>query len=242
MTTFSRRDFIKKAGTVLAAGFAMPHRLPAPIQAGLSGEPPAAPRTLPTPYELQTAHFALQMDLKDSDYVTRFYQLSAQGYRPIWVQGCGNGVSGPTISGIWVRDGSMTYAAWVGMDSAGFQAKFDLYKADLVPISVSGYQDAANTTRFAAIWVPRPAGLVYIAIHEANSTAYQNFYDTYKNSLIPLVLDGYPTGVSPSAAVHYISVWVNQPALLWAAMHGGDTTSYQTFSTPTRAAATMSPA
>ncbi len=228
MSGISRRQFLfgatKLAGLSLISWPALVEKL---TQTGLAKTNVAAPNALPTPYQLQTPHFALQMDLTNNDYEARFTQLTAQDYRPIWLQGTDNPGSGATFSAIWIRDGNTNWYEWHNLDATGYQTKFTDYAGHgYLPISVSGYSDN-GATRFGAIWLHEPA-VGYSGIHNATGAEYQTFVNNQiaaGNS--PLVVDGYTIGGTP----YYISIWTNQNIGAWQARHGLTSAEYQTLVT-----------
>jgi CubicO group peptidase (beta-lactamase class C family) len=225
MNPISRRQFLINATRL--AGLSL---LPLPglakdlTKAGLGLTSPTSPSGLPTPYQLQTPHFALQMDLTNATYEDRFTQLIHQGYRPIWFQGVDNAGSGATFSTIWVRDGLTNWYEWHNMDTAGYQTKFDTYASQgYLPISVSGYSDN-GALRFGAVWLYAPS-IGYAGIHNATSSAYQTFVNNnIAAGLTPLVVDGYTV----NGADYYISIWTNQAIGAWEARHAITGAAYQT--------------
>ncbi len=228
MSQLSRREFLQHAGRLAAFGLLAPqlydHILAKTEQTGQTVQSPAA---LPTPYELQTPHFALEMDLTNSTYVTRFTQLTSQGYRPIWFQGVDNVDYGATFSAAWVRDGTTNWYEWHNMDATNYQNNFNTYIAQgYIPISVSGYSDN-GAIRFGAVWLYKPS-LGYAGIHNATGAQYQTFVnDQITAGLSPLVVDGYTIGGTP----YYISIWANQAIGAWQARHGLTAAQYQTLVT-----------
>ncbi len=234
MSGISRREFLQRSGFFAAAGLVTSH-----TWMKKTGElflPPNLRRIAPqaaAPYQLQTPHHALIMDLDPGSYQARFDQLVGQGYRAIWFQGVSNGSGAgygsqpATLSGIFVRDGNP--APWYqygNMDSDRYQAEFtNAANNGYKPISVSGYLDY-GVPKFAATWLASPDA--YQGIHNASSDQYQSFVDTQISAgLRPEVVDGYPVGTAPGASANYISVWDNANTLPWVARHGLTSSDYQ---------------
>lgn len=179
-----------------------------------------------TSYQLQTPRQAVLIDLIDADYTSRFNQLVAQGYRPIWLQGAGNGTDPATFSAIFARDGSaVPWVEWHDMTDALYQQRFDTYAGQgYIPISVTGYQNSAGQPRYGAIWRSAP-GVGYYGAHDLTGEDYQAFFDEMDAlGMRPQVVEGYPT----AAGARYMSIW-SEAGGGWVAGHGMSAGDYQDF-------------
>jgi CubicO group peptidase (beta-lactamase class C family) len=234
MSGISRRKFLQRTGVLAAVGLVSPRLLLKKtgqvfMPPNLAGIAPQAA----APYQLQTPHHALVMDLDAGSYQARFDQLAGQGYRAIWFQGVSNGSGADygnqaaTLSGIFVRDGNPS--AWYqfgNIDSDRYQAEFtNAANTGFKPISVSGYLDF-GVPKFAATWLASTDA--YQGIHNASSAQYQSFVDSQISAgFRPEGVDGYPVGTVPGASPFYISVWDNASTLPWVARHGLTSSEYQ---------------
>lgn len=242
MSATSRRKFLRQTGLFITAGFVSPalwekkigQELLPPAQTSTRFAGPNQAVLFPAaPFQLQTPHHALLMDLDPTTYQARFDQLGKQGYRSIWFQGSSNGDGNgygsqpATFSGIFVRDGfTGGWYQYVGLTAADYQTRFtDFANQGYKPISVSGYMDNGSNV-YGAIWITSSDG--YMGIHGATSDAYQAFVDSNISAgLRPEVVDGYPVGLPPGAAADYISIWDNNNTLPWVARHGLTSADYQ---------------
>jgi len=251
MSGISRRNFLRRTGVIAAVGLVSPHLWAKMIeqvfipptsagvgtgfQAGLDTQTPGIGITpqVAIPYQLQTPHHALVMDLDPATYQARFDQLTGQGYRAIAFQGVSNGVGADygnqpaTLSGIFVRDGNPNpWYQFGNIDSDRYQAEFNnAGNTGFKPISVSGYLDF-GVPKYAATWLASPDA--YAGIHGATSDQYQAFVDAQISAgLRPEVTDGYPVGAVPGASAVYISLWDNANTLPWYARHGLTSSEYQ---------------
>ncbi len=198
--------------------------IPRPPAAAANGPASAAAVTA---YQLQTPRQAVLIDLIEGDYASRFNQLVAQGYRPIWLQGAGNGPESASFSAIFVRDGSpAAWYEWHNLDDEDYQAKFDYYAGQgYIPISVTGYRDSGGETRYGAIWRSAP-GVGYYGAHGFSGEDYQDFFDAMDAlGMRPQLVEGYPT----SEGARYMSIWSEAGSGGWVAGHGMSAGEYQGF-------------
>ena len=89
-------------------------------------------------------------DMSPAQYQTAFDKWTAQGYRPVHVDGFD--VNGKTkFAAIWVKQ-SGAYVARHGLSGAQYQAEFDKWAAKGYTLhDISGY-GTPNGARYAAIW------------------------------------------------------------------------------------------
>lgn len=141
----SRRDFLKHTGALaLLPALADLDRLAAQVTVGGA------------PLAIQTPRYALHLDLTADQYESRYAALSAQGYRPQWLQGYLRG-SQIRYADTWARDGLSAWEVRRDLSADAFQTAItDLSSQGYAPVCVSGYAGLDGIPRFAAVWLKAP--------------------------------------------------------------------------------------
>lgn len=160
--------------------------------------------------------------LTAAQYQATVNALSAQGYRPVLVNGYSIGGSARYAAIFWL-DRSVPWVARHGLTPAQYQAEFDTWVARGYRLAhVSGYTDGGEE-RYAAIWVQR-AGPAWQAVHGQTAGQYQATFDR-------LTAEGYHpvevSGYEVAGTTKYAALFEAGSALPWVARHGLDATDYQ---------------
>jgi len=130
--------------------------------------------------------------LSAADYQLAVNDLSARGYRPVYVSAF-EGNTGERFCMIW-EDGALSpWELRHGMTSDQFQSEFNARLADgFRLIHFCGYTVRAED-RYVAIWEQSP-GPGWEARHGLTSCAYQQSFNALRDRYIPIAVSGYRAG------------------------------------------------
>ena len=110
-----------------------------------------------------------------ASYQTTFDDITAAGYRPVWVDGYE--VSGSTYFNAVFGPATVAWAARHGLTAAQYQAEFDLRTGQGYRLTqVDSYLDGGQI-RYACIF-DRSAGTAWVAYHGVSQAAHQSQFNT----------------------------------------------------------------
>lgn len=167
--------------------------------------------------------WAARHGLTSAQYQAEVNTLTAQGYRPVLVNGYGVGNTA-YYAAIFEKSSVGPWVARHDMTSEQYQSEFEHWKAQgYRPLHISGFT-VNGQDRYAAIWVKK-SGPAWVARHRMTSSQYQSEFDKY-------VSQGYQltqfSGYSLNGSDRYAAVWEkisNAPP--WVARHGLSGQDYQ---------------
>jgi CubicO group peptidase (beta-lactamase class C family) len=160
--------------------------------------------------------------ISSADYQAAFDQLTAQGYRPVRVNGFGVGGTELFCAIFEQRAGPATQARH-GLTGAGYQALFDqLTGQGYRLIDVSGYE-AGGEPRYTALW-EQTGGPAWVGRHGISAGEYQAAFDS-------LTAQGYRlirvSGFEDDGTDHYAAIFEQSGNAPWQARHGVPLSDYQ---------------
>lgn len=143
--------------------------------------------------------------LTSAQYQQKFNELSAQGYRPVYVDGYGfNGED--RYSGIWEKRAGTLWVARHRMTSSQYQSEFNKWvgQEGFRLIHVSGY-GIGGQAHYAAIF-EKSEGPAWRAHHGMTGAQYQSLFDRHKaDGFYPKQVSGFNVG----GTVYYAAIWDN---------------------------------
>lgn len=159
--------------------------------------------------------------MTSAQYQQQFNQATAQGYRPVHVDGY-NVAGTPLFAAIWAKTVGGAWVARHDMTAAQYQQQFNQWSGQGYRLSrVSGYQ-AGGQALYAAIWEKRPTG-AWVARHGMTSAQYQQTFNNLTGQgYQPAHVDGYFIG-----SVDYYAAIFEKPATAGVARHGLTSGQYQ---------------
>lgn len=161
--------------------------------------------------------------LSAAAYQSTFTSLTAQGFRPVYINGfAANGTD--LYNAIFQKTAGPAYVARHGITEADYQKIYtDYVPQGYRPLSISAYT-VNGQHRFAGIW-EKKAGPEWVARHGLTSTQYQTEFTKFTAQGFRLkCITGYGSSNNPL----YAAVWekmANSPA--WLARHGMNGNFYQ---------------
>lgn len=163
--------------------------------------------------------------LTAAEYQATFNQLTAEGYRPVIVNGYAT-AGGPRFACNFQQGPTGPWVARHGLTAAQYQAAFNEFTGQGYVLDwVSGYFDGRQDL-YTAIWRKEPSAPVWEARHGLTSAQYQTFFnDVTGKGYKPVVVCGYSDGAQDLYAAIFRKI-ANAPA--WEARHGLTPTQYQT--------------
>jgi hypothetical protein len=186
----------------------------------VSGAALAAASTLPSAAVAQP--WAARHGLNPAQYQAVFDQMTAQGYRPLTVDGY-NVAGGVYYAAIWVQEPGPGWVARHGMAPAQYQQAFnDFTSQGYRPRWISAYPGPAGVL-YAAIFDKSPVAS-WVARHGMTPAQYQAAFDQfgaqgYHLTCVSASLDGGGTVMA--------GLWEKSPTGAWVARHGLDSAQYQ---------------
>lgn len=113
-----------------------------------------------------------------ADYQALFNALTANGYRPVWVDGYES--NGNTFYNVVFNQSTVTsWAAAHGLTSSQYQNFFTAQtNAGRRLAHVDSYRQN-GTVRFAAVFIEQFIGTQWVAYHNVSATQHQSFFNTY---------------------------------------------------------------
>ena len=166
--------------------------------------------------------FAARHGHSSAQYQQAFNELTAQGFRPVRVNGYG--VNGRDLyAAIFEKRGGPAFAARHGLTSAQYQQTFDqLVPQGFRPRHVSGY--VVNGQDFYAAIFEKDGGPAFAARHGLTSAQYQQTFDQ-------LVAQGFRlhqvSGYVVNGQDRYAAIFEKDGGPAFAARHGLTSAQYQ---------------
>jgi hypothetical protein len=162
--------------------------------------------------------------LTAADYQATFNQLTAEGYRPMLVNGYAT-AAGPRFACIFEQGASDPWVARHGLTASQYQAAFDELAGQGYALDwISGYFDGGQDL-YAAIWRKQPGAPAWQARHGLTADQYQAFFtDVTAQGYKPVVVCGYSDGAQDRYAAIFRKIAGAPP---WQARHGLTPEQYQ---------------
>jgi hypothetical protein len=156
-----------------------------------------------------------QHGLASVDYQSFFDRVTADGYRPLAVQGSPIGL-GSEISSVWSQSPSNGWLASHGQTSDEYQRSFDQNCAEgWRLVDVSGYSEYGQA-RYASLW-ERADGRGWKARHGMDGREFQVAFDeALSQGFVVRKVSGYRVGIER----RFVAIWEYAPTETCAVRHG----------------------